>query len=400
MSCEQVLVIAGEASGDIHAADFVRHLQQLRPGIRVSAVGGQNLKASGADIIVRNSELSVVGLVEVISHFGPVIRAYRRVVEWLENQRPSLLVLVDFPEFNLMVAARARKLGIPVFYYISPQIWAWRQGRVKRIKRLVDRMAVILPFEKEFYSKYGFDVDFVGHPLLDSVHSRMSRAAFCQKYSIPPSRSIVCLMPGSRLGEIRRHIKLFMETAVLLRDRLGENVEFFLPVAPGLQQEAEDEIVDRIDELSRSGGPLVRILHDAAHEAMASAGLVIAASGTVTLEAAILNTPMIVTYRISPLTYLVGQRLVKVKWVSLVNLIAGREVVPEMLQDQARPENIARKAIELLENRSAREQMIQGLQETVRLLGEPGAAARAAAIASEMLRKHSQGTASAVLAGA
>ncbi len=384
MSCERIFVIAGEASGDLHASDLVRHLQELRPEIRVHAVGGERLQEVGAEILVSSSELSVVGLTEVLSHLGPILQAYGKVTRWLETFKPSLLVLVDFPEFNLLVARRAKAIGIPVFYYISPQVWAWRQGRVKKIRRLVDKMAVILPFEKQFYSKLGMDVEFVGHPLLDSVSVSLSREAFFKRFSLPLSERLICLLPGSRTGEIRRHLMLFMDSARLIASR-ATDVSFCLAMAPGLQKTMVDFIRGEAQDLRTEDGLNIHLVEDAAQDAIAASDLVIAASGTVTLEAAILKVPTIVTYKISPLTYWMGRRLVKVKWISLVNLIAGRQIVPEILQRQADPENLCAQALRLLEDSEERAKMISGLEETVRLLGKPGAAARAAAIAESML---------------
>ena len=384
MSCEKIFLIAGEASGDQHAADLVRNLKLLNQDLRVYAVGGDGLKRAGARIIVRSSELSVVGAVEVLHHIRPILKAYRRVVSWLESERPSLLVLVDFPEFNLLIAKKAKALGIPVFYFISPQIWAWRQGRVRKIKRLVNRMAVILPFEKDFYRNYGIDVEFVGHPLLDSVKPRMSREEFFNKFSIPGSARLVCLLPGSRSGEIRRHLNLFLKTAGKI-SRQHPGCSFCLPLAPGLSGDIERFINKRVKDFAESSNLEVHIVRDSAHDAMAASDLVIAASGTVTLEAAILRVPMIVTYRLAPLTYFAGRLLVRVKWVSLVNLIAGRQVVPEILQDKAIPENLSDQALRLLEDQEARTAMIRQLDEIVGLLGKPGAAHRAASLVQSML---------------
>lgn len=384
MSCENVLVVAGEASGDVHAANLIRELKSLRPEIGVHAVGGENLEQAGADILVRSSELSVVGIFEVLSHLGPILKAYRKITDWIQTCRPSLLILVDFPEFNLLIAKKAKALGIPVFYYISPQIWAWRQRRVKKIRRLVDRMVVILPFEKAFYTQRGMDVEFVGHPLLDSVGTKLTRQEFFNKFAIPSGNRLVCLLPGSRLGEIRRHLGLFLQAAVLIHGNIPD-MSFCLPIATGLQTEAVDLIEKGLYMLKAAAGPEIHIVQNLTHDAMGASDLIIAASGTVTLEAAILKIPMIVTYRVSPLTYHLGRRFINVKWVSLVNLIAGRQIVPEILQDEARPEVLSRQAARLLTNRDVREKMIQELDNTVRLLGEPGAAARAASVAVSML---------------
>ncbi len=384
MSSERVLVIAGEASGDQHAADLVRNLMELRPGLGVYAVGGERLKGAGAEILFGSSELSVVGLFEVLRHIRPIFSAWKRVVTWLEHNRPSLLILVDFPEFNLLVAKKAKALGIPVFYYISPQVWAWRQGRVKKIRRVVDKMAVILPFEREFYKKYGMDVEFVGHPLLDSVGTTLGKEEFFEKLGIPSGNRLICLLPGSRTGEIRRHMKLFLSAARLIASG-SKAVSFCLPLAPGLEPGAAGIIKEQATALASSCGIRVNLVENSAHDAIASSDLAIAASGTVTLEAAILKTPTIVTYRISPLTYFLGRRLIKVKYVSLVNLIADRQVVPEFLQKDATAENLSGAALHLLADRRAMAGMIHGLEETVARLGSPGAARRAASLAASML---------------
>ncbi len=383
MSCEKVLVVAGEASGDQHAAALVTHLKRLKPGLCVYAVGEGRLAQAGAEILVRSSDLSVVGVVEVLNHIRPILAAYKKVINWLKANRPSLLVLVDFPEFNLLVARRAKALEIPVFYYISPQIWAWRQGRVRKIRKYVDRMAVILPFERAFYRRHGMEVDFVGHPLLDSVKIGTTKRQFFLDHSIPADRKLVCLLPGSRAGEIKRHLALFLETASLIVKK-APGTSFCVPIAPGLERKALAFLQRGVDRAS-SPKMDIRLVKEAAHDAMAASDLVIAASGTVTLEAAIIGVPMIVTYKVSPFTYLLGKKLIKVKWVSLVNLIADREVVPELLQDMATPDSLSQKALMLLKDQQARSKMIGDLEDTVQLLGEPGAAKRAAMVAASML---------------
>jgi len=201
---QKIFIIAGEASGDMHAAGLCLELMNRCPDISITGVGGPSMRQAGVELLFPNSKLAVVGLFEVLSHAGPILSAYRSVIKWLASNRPSALILVDYPEFNLLVASRAKKLGIPVFYYISPQIWAWREGRIKKIRRLVDRMAVILPFEKEFYSRHGMDVTYVGHPLIDTVRPCADRETFCQAHGMDPSLPVIGLLPGSRTGEIRR----------------------------------------------------------------------------------------------------------------------------------------------------------------------------------------------------
>jgi lipid-A-disaccharide synthase len=375
MTAKKVMIVTGEASGDMHGANLIKAMKVLRPELAVRGMGGEALLAQGMAPLYDAAKLAVVGLSEVFGHLGDIRAAQRLLGQQLIVNRPGLLILIDLPDFNLMLAKKAKKLGIPVFYYISPQVWAWRSGRVKKIKRLVDRMAVILPFEKDFYQRRGMAVDFVGHPLLDVVKAKSSRATFLGGQGIEMAgQRIVGLLPGSRRKEVATMLPVFIAAAVLLEKKLGRTT-FLLPVAPTLTEA----------DLAGCGlegcGLDIRLIRGDRYELMAACDVVVAASGTVTLELAILKVPMIVSYRVSPLSYFLGRRFIKVAHVSLVNLIAGREIVPELLQEKATPDNISRALFELLDDNEARTRMQEGLAEVVGRLGEPGASRRAAELA-------------------
>jgi lipid-A-disaccharide synthase len=369
------MIVAGEASGDLHGAHLVAAMKQLAPDLSLCGMGGGELRRQGVDILYDAAKMAVVGLVEVIAHLKDIRAARNILVDELRNNPPNLLILIDYPDFNLLLAQKARQFGIPIFYYISPQVWAWRSGRVKKIGRIIDRMAVILPFEKEFYQKRGVEVEYVGHPLLDSVRRTMSRNDFCRLHQISPDNILLGILPGSRKKEIRAMLPVFLETAAGLRESHG-NLTFLLPLAPSLTMEdlLACGLVDR-------PGIEIKVITEDRYDLMASCDLVIAASGTVTLELAILDVPMVVAYKVSPLTWLVANMLVKVDYTSLVNLIAGREVVRELMQHEAEPGKIRAALQDIWPGSMKRQDMLKGLTEVREKLGSGGASLRAARLA-------------------
>ena len=379
----QIMIVAGEASGDLHGAHLVQAMRELEPGLRFCGLGGRGLEAAGVEILYDAARLAVVGLTEVISHLGDLLAARRVLLKRMRERQPALLILIDFPDFNLLLAARARKLGIPVFYYISPQVWAWRSGRVRKIGRLADRIGVILPFEQEFYHRRGVKVDFVGHPLMDSVHATMSRDEFLAGRDIDPDKTVVGLLPGSRKKEIISLLPPFLAAARLLTEQSGQDFVFLLPRASTISPELlEENGVGRYRDILD-----LRIIDEKRYDLMAACDAVVAASGTVILELAILGIPTVATYRFSSRTYHLGRLLIKLRWFSLVNLIADRTVIPELLQAQVTPENIARELRVLLEDKEARDTMLRGLAEVREKLGGPGASRRAARIALNIAKR-------------
>jgi lipid-A-disaccharide synthase len=370
----RIMLVAGEASGDMHGAKLVAAMREQAPNLAVCGIGGPALAAQGMEILYDSSRLAVVGIIEVISHLRFIREAMRALEKRLREQPPGLLILIDYPDFNLIIAKKAKRLGIPVFYYISPQVWAWRSGRVKTIKKLVDRLAVILPFEKEFYQKRGMKVEYVGHPLMDTVRAVRPRTEFLHTLGIAPKSTVIGILPGSRRREIAAMLPIFLGAAKIMQKQLGK-VVFLLPLAPTLSE--ADLLANGLAE----AGVEVRVIRENRYELMAACDAVMAASGTVSLELAILDVPMVVAYKVSPLTYFLGRRLIKVQYASLVNLVAGREVVPELLQNEADPEKIAAATVRLVANRAERALMLAGLAEVRERLGGEGASARAARLA-------------------
>ncbi|MBU0480110.1 MAG: lipid-A-disaccharide synthase [Proteobacteria bacterium] len=378
MADKKIMIVAGEASGDMHGANLIKAMRNVAPDLDVTGMGGAALVSQGMKSLYDASRVSVVGLFEVFNHLADIREALRILENWMVQEKPALLILIDFPDFNMMLAKRAKAAGIPVFYYISPQVWAWRSGRVRKIKRLVDRLAVILPFEKKFYQEWGMDVDFVGHPLLDTVKPEKNRRELLASLNIDPENPghVVGLLPGSRRKEVQAMLPLFLEGARLLEKEIGKTT-FLIPAAEAL----EDSVFAQCG-LSDCGLD-IRISRDDRYGLMSACDAVLAASGTVTLELAILKVPMVVSYRVSPISYFLGRKLIKVEFASLVNLVAGRKVVPELLQHDAVPEKICSELLATICDQELRAEMLAGLEKVVADLGGPGASHRAAEIAFE-----------------
>lgn len=376
-----IMIIAGESSGDLHGANLVKALGEKRGDLFFCGIGGPLLKGAGVRIVVEASELSVVGITEAVFNAKKLLKGMRTAKGIISHLRPDLLILIDFPDFNLHVAAAAKRLGIPVLYYISPQIWAWRQDRVKKIQKLVDHMAVILPFEKPFFEKANIPVTFVGHPLLDTVPSRDPAASSGARVSETAIRDapVIGLLPGSREGEITRHLPVMLEAAQLLvRQHTG--MAFILSLAPMADRRILEDIIEEkgkgLDIILEAGD--VQQVFDRCH-------LVVAASGTVTLEAAIAGIPGVVIYRVSPISYWLGKALVQVEYICLANLIANKPIYTELIQSKASGRGIADEVTAIIDDSDKRDRMKRDLLAVRDALGSPGASQRVADIALNMI---------------
>ncbi len=365
------MIIAGEASGDIHGARLVLAMKERNKDLFFCGIGGDALRDAGVEIIQDASTLAVVGITEVFSKIFSLIKGMAGAKKLLKSVKPGLLILIDFPDFNLKIAATAKKLGIPVLYYISPQVWAWRQGRVKKIKDLVNHLAVILPFEEEFFKKHGVPVSYVGHPLLDGG---LSPVKLNEKKDAP----VIGFLPGSRDGEVARHLPVMLEAASLIVKKTNR-VKIAVSLAPTVEREYFEKII------GNHGAYDYDIISGGADQILKMCSLVVAASGTVTLEAAIAGVPMVIIYRVSPVSYQLGKAMIKVPNICLVNLIAGREIVPELIQDMATPANIADEVLRILGDSGKIELMRNELMGIRNLLGGSGASGRVADIAISML---------------
>ena len=365
-----IFIVAGEASGDIHGANLIKALKDIIPDIRVVGIGGPRMREVGLECLYAAEKLAVVGLTEVITHLKDIWLARQRAKRFLSIQRPNLFIPIDYPDFNFGLAAFAKKLGIPVLYYISPQVWAWRKGRVKKIAKIVDKMAVILPFEEGFYRRYGIKAIFVGHPLLDVMPS---------SNTTNPSPYLIGLLPGSRRSEIKHILTLMLETAGILYKKRPE-LKFVLPVAPTLEVAWLRQFINRYPYRF----PLS--LEKASYELIQRCSFLLVASGTATLETAILERPFVIIYRLSSLSYLLGKMLVKVPYIGLVNWVAGKKIIPEFIQEEAKPTLIAQYVLETLANQEKIEQIKDRLKRIRQHLGKPGVAQRVALLAKELMK--------------
>lgn len=364
---------AGEMSGDIHGGRLMSALREQDPHAVFTGMGGPDMREQGLDAFLNVEDLSVMGLTEVVSHLPRIFGMLKRIKQQLTELRPDAVILIDAPEFNFRIAKHAHSLGIPVYYYISPKLWAWRTGRAKFITKYITRMISILPFEVPFYQQFGMDVDYVGNPLVDMVD-------WPAIDHITPFSNRIGLLPGSRRKEIEPLMPEFGKAASRILARFP-HMEFHCIQAPGVDR-------DKLVSLWQSDAPLTIHPPKDRYAFMRSCNMLIAASGTVTLEAALVGTPTLVTYKVSPLSYAIGKRVIKVSYVSLPNLIMNRAVFPELLQEQADGEHLAEQALAWLETEGKLDAVRKDLATLRNLLGEPGAPSRAAAIILDDVQQH------------
>ncbi len=359
---KRVMMIAGEASGDLHGSGVVRELRKSDSEIDVYGVGGDRMKREGMNLVYDIRELGFMGFFEVIKHI-PFIKTMERTLEQvLKYKRPDVLVLIDYPGFNLRFAAIAKRYGVKIVYYISPQVWAWNKSRVKKMRTLVDQMLVIFPFEVEFYRKEGISAEFVGHPLMEVLESRLDKVNFVKRYGIEEGKEMIALFPGSRLQEIENIFP------VMLRAAKGVAAELDMAVAVGVAPNLDEKYFRTFYHTEG-----VHFVKGATYELMQNAAFAMVTSGTATLETACFATPMFVVYRTSWLTYLVGRMMVRVKNIGLVNIVAGERIVPEFIQHQASAKNLRKEALNLLRDPARLEKMRADLSKIKGLLGTTGA---------------------------
>lgn len=375
----RALIVTGEASGDLHGANLIRAVQQIDPEFRFFGVGGQRMADAGCDIRIRGEEIAVMGLFEVLGHLPVIWRAFQKLKAILHGpERPDVLICIDFPDFNLRLAAVAKRAGVPVLHYVSPQVWAWRRGRVKSIARVVDRLACILPFEPPLYQGLDIDAEYVGNPLADEAVVNVSREAFLAGHGFDPSRPVVGLFPGSRHNELRYNLGTLLAAAEIIRARRPE-VQFLLPVASSLQD------ADFAEGIKSCSAP-IRLVHDNIYDLAHACDAVLAVSGTVTLQTALVGTPMAIFYRAAPLTYTIGRHLIKVDCFGLANIVAGRKVVREFLQDEASPEALSGEILRILDDSAYAQSIRHALVSVRERIGPPGCSERVAAMVVEMSR--------------
>ncbi len=361
----EFLVSAGEASGDLYAAGVVDHLQEALPGLTYYGCAGPKLAAAGVKPVIDASRLAVVGLAEVIGHLPRIYGEYRKLVRYARGHRPVGALLTDSPDFHLRLARHLKRVGVPVFYLVAPQVWAWRQNRVETISRLVDKLFCLFPFEEEWFRERGVDATYIGHPLATMVRPKRSRAEFFARHGVAADRQTIVLLPGSRAGEACRHMPALLGMVGLLRERMRLSV--ILATPKGFETHAAlQSFREPMEALA------IKVVENETWDAIAHADLALAASGTVTIEAAMLGTPMVTFYKVTPLTWRAGRRLVKVPFLSMVNLIAGREIVPELIQNEMTAGKLALAAQELLEDRNRGQAMRLELARVKALLTREG----------------------------
>jgi lipid-A-disaccharide synthase len=379
MTNPHIMILAGEASGDDHAAEFVEVLRQLKPELRISGMGSDSMKRAGVDIFFDSRTIAVMGLIEVLRHWGEIKRAMAIVREQLEQTRPDLLVLVDYPEFNLKMARHAGTLGIPVLFYISPQVWAWRPKRIHKIGRLIDHMAVIFQFETKYYEDAGIPVSFVGHPLVGKVKISANAGSMRSQLGISADTRVVGLFPGSRHSEIERLLPMMFVTAAQMQAQ-DPQLRFVLPVAATLN-------FDDVSRQAKSSGVEICVTRDEIYDVINCCDAIVTCSGTVTLEIALLGVPMCIVYKTSALSHMILKRLINIPHIGLVNIVSGEAIVKELLQDDANPDLVAAELFHLLDDQDYRQQLRAGYDKVRTKLGTGNGAQNMAELVLSLLPK-------------
>ncbi len=381
---KKILIIAGEASGDIYGADLAKHLFRSRPDLKISGIGGKRMRDAGVEILFDISHISVVGFSEILPKLRVIKKAYNVVSDIIKSGGADLVVLIDYPGFNIRLAGVAKKAAVPAVYYISPQVWAWRKGRIKLLAGRIKKMIVVLPFEEEIYKKEGIDCSFLGHPLVDEVISTRAAEDSMKLYGLNENKTVLGLLPGSRTGEVRTLLPLFLDSARIITDG-NQDIQIIMAAAESLDFNEVEGIVDKWKASDNSRSLDIRIIKGEANDVINVSNVILAASGTITLQAALFGKPMVIVYKMSLLTYAIAKLLVTVKHIGLVNIMAGKRIVPELVQYDATPENIAGEAKRFLYDAQYYEKTIKELNAVRLTLGPPGASERVAREIAGML---------------
>lgn len=367
---KKILIVSGEASGDQHAAKLVTAVRAQNPEIQFFGMGGDQMRAAGVDIRVDAKPLAVVGLIEILSHIVPLFHAWRTLTHILQHEPPDLLVLIDYPKFNLMLAKKAKQAGIKVLYYISPQVWAWHRSRVKIIAQRVDKMLVVFPFEEQLYRENNVAVEYVGHPLADKVHPTKDPDTMRREWHIDADATVIGLLPGSRLGEIQRLLPTMLAAAQQLQQRYPNSV-FVLPLANSLSPV-------NVEPYLKSSTLPIKVIPDEFYNTVQLCRAVIVTSGTATLEVALLGVPMVIVYKMAALTYWLAKRLIKIPHIGLCNIVADKLIVKELIQHDANAQNITTEISHILDDAAYRQTMCDELRQVKEKLGQGGGVERAA----------------------
>ncbi len=368
---------AGESSGDQHAANMFNELKKLSPGIQGLGMGSTKMRQAGIDLCFDSSGIAVIGLFEVLKHYGEIHRALRLMKKTLKREKPDLLVCVDYKEFNLKLARFAKKLGVKVLFYVSPQVWAWRENRVITYGKAIDMMAVIFPFETAYYEAENVPVKYVGHPSVDKVHPQRSKIENAAHFSLKLDRPVVGILPGSRVNEIKRMLPVMLAAAEQLA-QWHNGVQFVLPQADSISD-------DLLQSYLAKSVVNVLVIKDQPYDVIQCCDAIMTTSGTASLEIALLQIPMVITYKLSAITYFLGKKLIKTRFIGLPNIIAGKGIIKELIQSAASKENLAKEIHNILEDTVYRTTMLANLAEVKEKLGHGGGSKNMADLAMQML---------------
>ncbi len=365
---KRIMISAGEASGELYGALLSRAIKRIWPDAEIIGIGGNRMRGEGVHLVASIS--SAIGLTETMRHWRQIIKSFKKAKEALVRQKPDILVLIDYPDFNIALAKKAKSAGVPILYYVSPQVWAWRAGRVKKIASLVNKIAVLFPFETDIYKNAGLPCEFVGHPIVETIDINQTKEELKKKLGLDPSKLVITLLPGSRPTEIKRHQPLIKEVAEKIHNEFPET-QIVVPLVSGTR-------------LKEDLPNYIKVLYDHTSKAVACSEATAVASGTATLETALLSTPMVVFYKLSPLTIFFGKLLAKVKFISLVNLLSEKEVVVELIQKNATAEKIFSELKRIMNNHEYRQNMMSNLQKIREIIGGKTASSRVASMVGKL----------------